>query len=82
MVVAADATNTAGDEVRVARIFSLHEDAVPAKDGRGAVALRHVTVRKINFCEDAQATHDSGNRVPVHFDQIFPAYIRLLWWVQ
>jgi hypothetical protein len=39
VVVAADAADAAGDEVGVARILALHEDAVAAKDRRGAVAL-------------------------------------------
>ena len=39
VVVAADAADAAGDEVGVARVLALHEDAVAAEDRRGAVAL-------------------------------------------
>ena len=39
MVVAADAADAAGDEMSVARILALHEDAVAAEDRRGAMAL-------------------------------------------
>ncbi len=42
VIVAADAADAAGDEVGVARILALHEDAVAAKDRRGAVALGHL----------------------------------------
>ncbi len=70
VVVAADSADAAGDEVGVARIFALHENAVAAKDGRGAVALRHLPVFEIDFGKDAQAAHDPGDRVPVHLHQI------------
>ena len=70
MIVAADAANAAGDEVGVARIFALHEDAVAAKDRRGAVTLRHMLVLKVDLGKDAQAAHDTGDRVPVHFHQV------------
>ena len=77
MVVAADAADAAGDEVSVARIFALHENAVPAKDGRGAVTLDHMLVLEIDLGKDAQAAHDPGDRVPVHFHQVslFPGNI-------
>ncbi len=67
MVIAADAADAAGDEVRVARIFALHEDAVAAEDGGRAMALGHLPVFKIDLGKDSQAAHDPGNRVPVHF---------------
>ena len=70
MVVAADSADAAGDEVSIARVFALHEDAVPAKDGRGAVTLGHMLVLEVDLGKDAQAAHDSGDRVPVHFHQI------------
>src|SRR6185437_16026319 len=38
VIVTADAADPAGDEVRVPRVLALHEDAVAAEDGRGAVA--------------------------------------------
>ena len=70
VVVAANAANAAGDEVSVARVFALHENAVPAKDGRGAVALDHMLVLEVDLGKDAEAAHDPGNRVPVHFHQV------------
>ena len=70
VVVAADAADAAGDEVRVARILALHEDAVAAKDGRGAVALGDLAVLEIDLGEDAEAAHDAGDRVPVHLHQL------------
>jgi len=45
-VISPQIRRSAGDEVRVARVLSLHEDAVPAEDGRGAVTLRHVRLPK------------------------------------
>ena len=41
VVVTADSADAAGDEVRVARILALHEDAVAAEDRRRAVAFAH-----------------------------------------
>jgi hypothetical protein len=69
MVVAADTANAAGDEVRVAGIFALHENAVAAKDGRRAVALRYLAIFEIDLRENPQAAHDPRNRIPVHLDQ-------------
>ncbi len=70
VVVAADAANAAGDEMRVARVFPLHEDAVAAKDRRGAVTLRHLARAEVDFREDAQAADDAGDRIPVHLDEV------------
>jgi hypothetical protein len=75
MIVSAYAADAAGDEVRVAGIFALHEYAVAAKDGRGAVAFRHLPVGEIDFCVDPETPHDPRNRIPVHFDQV-PALVR------
>src|SRR2546430_11323933 len=38
VVVAADSADAAGDEVRVARVLSFHEDAVTTEDRRGRPA--------------------------------------------
>ena len=46
VVVAADAADAAGDEVRVARVLALHEDRVAAEDRRGAVALGDLALRR------------------------------------
>jgi hypothetical protein len=55
MVIAANAADAAGDEVRIAGIFPLHEDAVSPKDGRRAVAFGHFTVFKIDLGVNTQA---------------------------
>src|SRR5580700_7726331 len=39
VVITADAANAARDEVGVARVLALHENAVAAKDGRRAVTF-------------------------------------------
>ena len=70
VIVAADTADATGNEVSVARVFALHEDAVPAKDGRGAVALDHMLVLEVDLGKNAQAAHDPGDRVPVHFHQV------------
>ena len=66
VVVAADAADTAGDEVGVARVLALHEDAVAAEDRRGAVALGDLPVGEVDLGVDAEAAHDPGDRVPGH----------------
>ena len=60
VVVAADAADAAGDEVGVARILALHENAVAAENGRSAVALGHLPILEIDLGEDAQAARRSG----------------------
>src|SRR5271156_4239068 len=67
MVVAADAADAAGNEVRIARILTLHENAVAAKDRRSTVTLSNLPLAEIDFCEDSEAAHDPGNRIPIHF---------------
>ena len=66
VVVAADAADAAGDEVSVARILALHEDAVAAKDRRGAVTLGDLPLAEVDFGEDSEAADDPGNRIPIH----------------
>ena len=70
VIVAADPADAAGDEVGVARVFALHEDAVAAEDRRGAVTLDHLAVGEIDFGEDAETADDSGYRIPVHLDDL------------
>ena len=70
VVVAADAADAAGDEVGVARVLALHEDAVAAEDRRGAVALGDLAVGEVDLGVDAQAADDPGDRVPGHLDQL------------
>ena len=66
VVVTADATDAARDEVRVARVDALHEDVEAAEHHRGAVALQHLLVREVDLGVDAQAAHDPRDRVPRH----------------
>ena len=70
MVVAADAADPAGDEMGVARILALHEDAVAAEDRRGAVTLDDLAVVEVDLGEDAETADDPGDRVPVHLDDV------------
>ena len=76
VVVAADPANSAGDEMSITRVFALHENAVPAKNGGGAVALRNLFVLKIDLGEDAQAAHNTGDGVPTHFYEV-PLFTRI-----
>ena len=66
VVVAADAADAAGDEVGVARILALHEDAVSAENRRGAVTLGDLALAEVNLGKDAEAANDPGNRIPIH----------------
>src|SRR4029077_850116 len=66
VVVTADAADTAGDEVRVARGLALHEDAVTTEDRRRAVALDDLLLAEVDLRVDAQAAHDPGDGIPVH----------------
>ena len=66
VVVAADAADPAGDEVRVPRVLALHEDAVAAEDRRRAVALDDLLLLEVDLGVDAEAAHDPGDRVPGH----------------
>ncbi len=68
VVVATNPTNAAGDEVRVAWIFPLHEHGVTAKDRRRALALDDPARPKINLRVDPQAPDDAGDRIPRHID--------------
>ena len=70
MVIAADAADAAGDEVCIPRIFALHKNAVSAENGGGAIAFGHLFIFEVDFGENSQAAHDSGNRVPVHLHEI------------
>ena len=61
VVVATDAANSTCNKVGVPRIFALHKDAIPAKDGRSAVTLGHLPIIEIDLGENAQASYDSSN---------------------
>ena len=70
VVVAADAADPAGDEVRVARVLALHEQAVAAEDRRGAVALANLLLLEVDRGVDPEAADDAGDRVPRHLDDV------------
>ena len=70
VVIAADAADAAGDEVGIARVFPLHENAVATKDRRCGMALRDSASAKVNLREDPEAAHNSGDRVPIHLDKV------------
>ena len=70
VIVAADAADPAGDEMRVARVLALHEDAVAAEDRRGGVALGDDPVGEVDLGVDAEAADDPGDRIPVHLDDL------------
>ena len=70
MVVAADTANTAGNEVRVARVLALHKDAVAAEDRRSAVALGDPAIFKVDLGVNAETADDPRDRIPIHLDQI------------
>src|SRR5579863_2626837 len=66
MVVTADAADPARDEVRVARVDSLHEDVEPTEDHRRAVALVHLLVGEVDLGMDSEAPDDPRDRIPGH----------------
>ena len=70
VVVTADSADAAGDEVRVARVLALHEQAVATEDRRGAVALAHLLGLEVDGRVDAEAADDPGDRVPRHLDDV------------
>ena len=69
VVVAADAADAARDEVGVARVLALHEDAVAAEDRRRAVALGDLALAEVDLRVDPEAPDDAGDRVPRHLDE-------------
>ena len=69
MIVAANPADAAGNEMRVARVFPLHENAIAAKDRRRAVTLGDPAVLEVDLSVDAQTADDPCDRVPIHLDQ-------------
>ena len=69
VVVAADPADPAGDEVRVAGVLALHEDAVAAEDRRGAVALGDPLGLEVDLGVDTQAAHDPRDGIPGHLGE-------------
>jgi hypothetical protein len=69
VIVAADSADAAADEVRVARILALHEDAVAAKNRRRAKALDDAARLEIDPSMDTEAANNPGDRVPGHLNE-------------
>ncbi len=70
VVVAADAADAARDEVRVARVLALHEDAVAAEDRGGAPAADDLLRLEVDLRVDAEVPDDPRDRVPGHVDEL------------
>src|ERR1700726_3526753 len=70
VIVAADPADATGNEVRVARVFALHENGIAAKDGRRAMALRDFSVLEVDLGKDAEAPHDARDGIPVHLYEL------------
>jgi hypothetical protein len=64
VVVTADPADATRDEMSVAGILALHEDAVAAEDRRRAMALDDLLLLKIDFRVDAETTDYASDRVP------------------
>src|SRR5262249_531800 len=72
MVVTADATDAAGDEMRVAGILSLPEDAVAAEAGERAeslVGLLDLLRVEGDLRGEAEGGDNGGDGIPGHLDQ-------------
>ena len=78
VVVAADAADPARDEVSVAGVLPLHEDAVATEDRRCAPALRDLLLVEVDLRVDPEAPDDAGDRVPRHVDEAVCADRRCL----
>jgi hypothetical protein len=70
VVVAADAADTARDEVRVARVLALHEHAVAAEDRRRRLARDDLAVVEVDLRVEAEVPDDPRDRVPRHVDDV------------
>jgi hypothetical protein len=64
VIVATDAADPAGDEVRVRRALAFHEDGVATKYGRRAPAISNDVATEVHLGVNAQASDDARNRVP------------------
>src|SRR5215471_11409443 len=53
VIIAADAADSARNEMSVARILTLHKDAVAAKDRRRAVTLGDLTLAEVDLGVDS-----------------------------
>jgi hypothetical protein len=70
MIVAADAANATRDEMRVTRIFAFHENAVSAKQRRGAFAFDDFTIVEIDLRVDPEIADDPRYGIPGHRDEL------------
>src|SRR5581483_4548529 len=75
VVISANAADAAGNKVRVARIFSDHEDAVTAEQGRSRMTFLHTTIAKIYLGEDTQVSDDPRDRIPRHFNKLLLCHV-------
>ena len=80
MIVPADPTDPACNEMGVPGILILHKNAVAPEDGRSAMALDDLFIRKVNLGKDAQAPNYPSDRIPGHFHDIFRMGLGLLCW--
>jgi hypothetical protein len=70
MIVSADPTNPARDEMCVPGIFVFHKNAITPEDGRSAMTLDDFLVGKVNFRKDAQTSNNPGDGIPGHLYNI------------
>jgi hypothetical protein len=56
--------------MRVARVFPAHENAIAAKNRRGAVAFGHFLVFEVDLGKNSQAPDDPSDRIPVHLNEL------------
>ncbi|GAB7029259.1 hypothetical protein JCM4914_07200 [Streptomyces platensis subsp. malvinus] len=76
VVVAADAADPAGDEMRVARVLALHEHAVAAEERGRAPAFHDFPCGEVDFGVDAEVSDDAGDRVEGDFGE-FASSLRI-----
>ena len=67
VIVTTDPTDTACDEVGIARVNAADENIEAAKYHRGAVAFLHAPVGEVDFAMNAEATNDPCDRIPGQF---------------
>jgi hypothetical protein len=70
VIVAADAADSTGNKMRIARVFAPHENAVAPKNGRCAVTIDDLIAAEVYFRVNAEAADDTGDRIPSHLHDI------------
>src|SRR5215469_13712248 len=71
VVIAADPADTTRNEMRIAGILVLHENAITSENRGSAVALDYLLIGEVNFREDTQASDNTRDRIPRHFHNVF-----------